>query len=1126
MQFHFRSVLFIPSHSTLDQRDVNECEKSTNQCPGPCINLAGSYRCDCNITGFTQSEAPDHCNDIDECAENNGGCDDVCINKRGTFECRCNAKGRKLGENGRSCVDVDECSRYKSKVCAHGRCVNNDGSYTCVCSSGYTQADNKSKCVDVNECHQNNGGCMQSCENLPGSYRCTCNSGYVVNGADKSKCEDVDECATNNGGCEDACTNTMGSFTCRCTHVGKILSADNRTCEACSPRQFYNTTSSTCVDCPLHSTARDGLALSVNDCACDPGFHGSPKMQVECQDTNECQTGKMACSHECVNTVGSAHCACPLGFNLDEDQSTCIDVDECSLSSHNCSHVCHNTEGSYTCSCHVGYTQVNNTGECQDINECDMGLGICEHGCNNTEGSYTCACRTGFKLSDNLMTCEDIDECKQTVSPCGHKCINTEGSFRCECEGAGFKLSRDMSSCIDINECMEGDNPCPDICVNTVGSFVCDCNRPGYLLASDGSGCEDIDECAQTPSPCPHSCVNTPGSYRCLCPPGHSDPPEHNQTLCPECGYGTYRGAGDDKCVSCPPKSNTTARGRTSAKDCVCVAGYTRDPYGPDYCKDVDECRIRALQCEHACVNTPGSAHCTCRPGFMLSKADNVSCVDSDECAMHNGGCEHICVNTPGSFHCKCRGRNYKLTANGLSCEDVNACASRKHGCEYKCVNTRYGAKCTCPPGQKLMRDGKKCKDIDECKSRNGGCTDTCINTPGSYRCECNIPGYRLYHDGRQCTDEDECDATGPMGSGRESKACEDVCVNTIGSFTCHCRRPGFELAMDKRSCADIDECASASICQHRCINLPGSFRCDCHAGYYKQGHRCSPCSKGSYRGLRESVLGCELCPPGMTTARKASESIHECKCPKGFDGNPETRDKCRDVNECAQNNGGCAHECQNTRGSFTCSCRPGYVLGADNRSCSPTKCPLLKPPKFAKFKSAGCTDMENGQHVEPGTMCEYKCRGFLMLEGSQNRTCLSNYTWTGSQPKCDALPCERLPVPENGYLHPPVCMLPRVPFRTRCLIKCKRGYRRKGQRAAKCKANMRWSGKIHRQRESTVCERWGSAAKKGKGRDKKRRTWASARLRSSSKRTKWSKKKSAKTAAKKPKKQSKKQKK
>ena len=41
------------------------------------------------------------------------------------------------------------------------------------------------------------------------------------------------------------------------------------------------------------------------------------------------------------------------------------------------------------------------------------------------------------------------------------------------------------------------------------------------------------------------------------------------------------------------------------------------------------------------------------------------------------------------------------------------------------------------------------------------------------------------------------------------------------------------------------------------------------------------------------------------------------------------------DVVECADgNNGGCEHECTNTIGSFTCSCRDGFTLSTDQRNC------------------------------------------------------------------------------------------------------------------------------------------------------------------------------------------------
>ena len=41
------------------------------------------------------------------------------------------------------------------------------------------------------------------------------------------------------------------------------------------------------------------------------------------------------------------------------------------------------------------------------------------------------------------------------------------------------------------------------------------------------------------------------------------------------------------------------------------------------------------------------------------------------------------------------------------------------------------------------------------------------------------------------------------------------------------------------------------------------------------------------------------------------------------------------DVNECADNNGGCSQICINTNGNHQCSCEDGYLLNSDGRTCN-----------------------------------------------------------------------------------------------------------------------------------------------------------------------------------------------
>ena len=40
------------------------------------------------------------------------------------------------------------------------------------------------------------------------------------------------------------------------------------------------------------------------------------------------------------------------------------------------------------------------------------------------------------------------------------------------------------------------------------------------------------------------------------------------------------------------------------------------------------------------------------------------------------------------------------------------------------------------------------------------------------------------------------------------------------------------------------------------------------------------------------------------------------------------------DADECANNNGGCEHECMNTNGSYYCKCNAGYELSLVNHTC------------------------------------------------------------------------------------------------------------------------------------------------------------------------------------------------
>ncbi|XP_019636957.1 PREDICTED: mucin-like protein isoform X1 [Branchiostoma belcheri] len=82
--------------------------------------------------------------------------------------------------------DVDECDQPDRGGCEQ-KCHNLHGSYYCTCDDGYTLAEDRHSCDDIDECPA--PGC-HVCMNVPGSYRCTCPQRHrLVNGKD---CRDED----------------------------------------------------------------------------------------------------------------------------------------------------------------------------------------------------------------------------------------------------------------------------------------------------------------------------------------------------------------------------------------------------------------------------------------------------------------------------------------------------------------------------------------------------------------------------------------------------------------------------------------------------------------------------------------------------------------------------------------------------------------------------------------------------------------------------------------------------------------------------------------------------------------------------------------------------------------------
>lgn len=237
------------------------------------------------------------------------------------------------------------------------------------------------------------------------------------------------------------------------------------------------------------------------------------------------------------------------------------------------------------------------------------------------------------------------------------------------------------------------------------------------------------------------------------------------------------------------------------------------------------------------------------------------------------------------------------------SCEFLNG------GCEHKCTQVDSKPVCTCPSGHMVEHNDRSCRPASNDPCKGSGCEDICLPLNESFICLCN-QGFSLDVDGKSCKDIDDC-ADNRLCAGDHM-----LCENTHGSFKCICEK-GFE--MQNGICMDINECAS-SPCEHECNNTPGSYNCSCYE---------------TYRVSEEDRHRCILhCPNHECPAVCDPNEIYQCECPKGFVLDVRGTGRfCVDINEC--NMYYCDQHCDNSYGSYTCSCSEGYEL-VDGYKCEP----------------------------------------------------------------------------------------------------------------------------------------------------------------------------------------------
>ncbi|KAK7482356.1 hypothetical protein BaRGS_00026375, partial [Batillaria attramentaria] len=134
----------------------------------------------------------------------------------------------------------------------------------------------------------------------------------------------------------------------------------------------------------------------------------------------------------------------------------------------------------------------------------------------------------------------------------------------------------------------------------------------------------------------------------------------------------------------------------------------------------------------------------------------------------------------------------------------------------------------------------------------------------------------------------------------------------------------------------DIDGCAETPcIPGQNCTNLPPDqeaalgrgYNCsDCPAGFEVpvNGNKCSDIDECSV------LSPSETCPDICNN----TEGSYECSCSDGYRLGDDGK-SCNDINECFEKSAGCQQICVNFDGGFNCSCEEGYTLVESNGTCT-----------------------------------------------------------------------------------------------------------------------------------------------------------------------------------------------